>query len=64
MFSQIQATDHYPARITKADFSKKLSKKLKKRIPLVLLFLAMKINKNIQPMYQKNAVKINMLIYY
>ena len=29
-----------------------------------LVFLAMKTKKNIQPMYQKNIVKINMLIYY
>ena len=29
-----------------------------------LVFLAMKIKKNIQSMFQKNVVKKNMLIYY
>ena len=29
-----------------------------------LVFLAMKIKKHIQSMYQKNAVKKDMLIYY
>ena len=66
-----------PARITK-NFAKKLDFKdtkfpvkvrdihkiEKKRIPLALVFLVMKIKKNIQSMYQKNVVKTNMLIYY
>ena len=38
--------------------------KLKKRIPLALVFLAMKIKKSIQSMHQKNVVKKNVLIYY
>ena len=36
----------------------------KKRNPSALAFLAIKIKKNIQSMYQKNVVKKNMLIYY
>ena len=38
--------------------------KKKKRIPLALVSLAMKIKKSIHSMYQKNVAKINMLIYY
>ena len=38
--------------------------KIEKTIPLTLLFLVMKIRKNIQSMYQKNIVKKSMLIYY
>ena len=41
----------------------KIEKK-KKRILSGLVFLAMKIKKNIEPMYQKNIVKKNMLIFY
>ena len=40
----------------------KIKKKKKKRIPSALVFLVMKIRKNIQSMYQKNVEK-NMLIY-
>ena len=70
--------NHHPARFTKADidFANKLKfkeiqfsvkirfTKLKKRIPLVLAFLAMRIKKNIQSTYQKNVMKRNMFIYY
>ena len=38
--------------------------KIEKIILLALLFLVMKIRKNIQFMYQKNFMKKNMLIYY
>ena len=38
--------------------------KKKKRIPSALVLLVMKMRKNIQSMYQKNAVKRNLLIYY
>ena len=38
--------------------------KIEKRIPSALVFLAMKIKKNIQSMYRKNVVKKNMLIYH
>ena len=69
----------YSARITKVDkhFIKKLDfkdikvpvkvrdiHKIEKTIPLTLLFLVMKIRKNIQSMYQKNIVKKSMFIYY
>ena len=69
----------YSARIAKVDkhFIKKLDfkdikvpvkvrdiHKIEKTIPLTLLFLVMKIRKNIQSMYQKNIVKKSMLIYY
>ena len=37
---------------------------LKSLILKTLVFLVMKIKKNIQSMYQKNVVKNNMLIYY
>ena len=72
--------NHRPTRIAKADkeFAKKLdfkginfpvkskshSQNQKKRILLTLMFLTKKIRKNIQSVYQKNAVKKNMLIYY
>ena len=64
----LNPADHYPARITKAgkDFFKKLDfkdikfpvkvrdiHKMKKRILSAIVFLAMKIKKNIQSMYQK-----------
>ena len=69
----------YSARIAKVDkhFIKKLDfkdikvpvnvrdiHKIEKTIPLTLLFLVMKIRKNIQSMYQKNIVKKSMFIYY
>ena len=38
--------------------------KLKNSITSSLIFLAMKINKNIQYMYQNDFVEKNMLIYY
>ena len=38
--------------------------KIEKKILSGLVFLAMKIKNNIQSMYQKNFVNINMLIYY
>ena len=72
--------NHHIAKIKKADkdFTKKIDFKDikfevkirdthkigKKRIPSALVFSAMKIKKNIQSMYHKNAVKKNMLIYY
>ena len=73
----LNPADHHRARITKADkdFAKRLDfKDIKfpvkirgihkiKKNPLALVFFAMKIKKNIQSMYQKNAVKKNMLIY-
>ena len=73
----LNSEDHHQARITKADkdFGKKLAfkginqykletfTKSKKRIPMVLVFLFMKIRKNIQFMYQKN-VKKNKSTYY
>ena len=68
------------ARIKKADkkFAKKfdfkdikfpvkirnIHKVEKKKILSTLVFLGMKIKKNIQSMYQNNVVKKNMLIYY
>ena len=74
----LNLTGHNPRRITKADknfaknldfketqsFSAKLEihKKLKKRIPLTLVFSVFKIKQNIQSMYQKNVVKKNMLL--
>ena len=77
MVRYLNPADHHPARITKADkdFAKRLDfKDIKfpvkirgiykiKKNPLAPVFLAMKIKKNIQSMYQKNAVKKNMLIY-
>ena len=74
----LNPADHNAGRITKADkdFAKKLDfkdiifpvkigdiHKIEKRIPLALVFLTLKIKKNIQSMYQNNAVKKNMLIY-
>ena len=41
-----------------------LQRDSKKRFPLALAFLVMKIRKNIQSMYQKNVAKKNMLTYY
>ena len=41
-----------------------LQRDSKKRFPLALAFLVMKIRKNIQSMYQKNVTKKNMLTYY
>ena len=41
----------------------KLENKQTKRIPLALVFLAMKIQKNIHSMYQKKVVKKHILIY-
>ena len=75
----LNPANYHPAKLTKTDkdFAEKLDfkdmkfsvkiktfTKLKKRIPLVLMFLAMKIKKNIQSMYQKNVVKKNIMIYY
>ena len=76
----LHPVDHNPKRITKTDdgFSKKLDFKdikfpvkvrnihtIEKKIILsTLVFLVMKIRKNIKSMYQKNVVKKNMLIYY
>ena len=42
-----------PVKVT--DIQK--SEKKKKRIPSALVFLVMKIRKNVQSMYQKNVVK-------
>ena len=75
----LNPADRNPAKITKADkdFAKRLDfkdikfpvkirdiHKIEKRIPSRLVFLATKIKKNIQSMYQKNVAKINILIYY
>ena len=71
----VNHAEHHPAIITKIDkyFAKKLEfkdmkfrdvYKIEKRIPLTLVFLVMKIRKNIQFMYQKPFVKKKMLIYY
>ena len=38
--------------------------KKKKKIPLTLVFLTMKIKKNVQSMYQKNVARKSMFIYY
>ena len=72
--------DPHSVRITKADknFSKifdfedikfpvesrDIQKIEKKRIQSVLVFLVMKIRKNIQSTYQKNVAKKNMSVYY
>ena len=42
----------------------KIEKKKKKRVPLALAFLVMKIRGIIQSMYQNNIVNKNMLTYY
>ena len=71
----LNPADRNPARITKAnkDFAKKPDLKDKKfpakirdinKIEEKLMFLVMKIRKNIQLMYQKNVVQKHMLIYY
>ena len=74
----LNLTDHHPRRITKSDkdFAKKHDfkdikfpvktrdiHKLKKRITSALVFLDMKIKKNIQSMHQKKCCEKNMLIY-
>ena len=72
--------DHNPRRIIKVykDFAKRLDFKgikfpvkirdiykiEKKRVPLALAFLVMKIRRIIQSMYQNNIVNKNMLTYY
>ena len=71
--------DHHSARITKTDkdFAKTLDFKdikfpvdtrdihrIEKNNSISISLLVMRIKKNIQSMYQKNFVKINMLIYY
>ena len=77
---RLNMTNLHPARITKAEkhFAKKLDFKdirfpvkirdirkiKKKKIPLTLVFLTMKIKKNIQSMYQKNVARKSMFIYY
>ena len=66
----LNPADHQLPRIRKAGkdikFPVKIEAliKLKKRIPSALVFLIMKIKKNIQCMYRKNVVKKSMLIYY
>ena len=64
----VNPADRNPARIAKADkFPVKIrdikKKTTEKRIPLALLFLIVKIRKNIQSLYQKNGVKKKMVIY-
>ena len=74
----LYSADHHPARIAKADkdFARVLDfkdirfpvkirdiYKIEKTNSIALAFLVMKIRKNIQSMYQKNAVK-KTLIYY
>ena len=75
----LNPADRNPAKVTKADkdFAKGLDfkginfpvkirhiHKIEKRFPSRLVFLATKIKKNIQSMYQKTVTKINILIYY
>ena len=50
--------------LEKRNFESKLEAftKLKKRFPLALVLLVMKITKNIQSTYEKKIVKKNMLI--
>ena len=75
----LNPADHHPARITKADkdIAKKLDfkdikfpvkvkdiHKIEETNPSPLVFLIMKIKKNMQSIYQKNVVKESMLIYY
>ena len=79
MVRYLHPADCNPARIPKADkdvakiidfkdikfpVKTRTFTKLRKRIKLALAFLVMKTKQNIQSMYQKNAVKINLLIYY
>ena len=65
----VNPADRNPARIAKADkFPVKIrdiKKKTttEKRIPLALLFLIVKIRKNIESLYQKSGVKKKMVIY-
>ena len=76
----LNPANHHPARITKGDkdFAKKIDFKdvkypvkirdihkiEKKKKRSALLFLTMKIKKNIQSMYQKKLLKKEVLIYY
>ena len=62
----LNPTDHQRRKIKKDDkgFGKKLDFNNIKCPVKVLVFLALKIKKNIQSMYQKNVVKENMLTYY
>ena len=52
--------------LTTENFQSKLETfiKQKKRIPSILVFLAMKIKKNIQSMYQNNTLKEKVSTYY
>ena len=65
----VNPADRNPARIAKADkFPVKIrdikkKKTTEKRIPLALLFLIVKIRKNIESLYQKSGVKKKMVIY-
>ena len=38
--------------------------KIEKKFPSALMFLVIKIQKNVQTMYQKFPVKTSMLVYY
>ena len=75
----LNPANHHPARITKGDknFAKKIDfkdvkylvkirdiHKIEKKKRSALLFLTMKIKKNIQSMYQKKLLKKEVLIYY
>ena len=75
----LNPANNHPERIIypDKDFDKKLDfkdikfpvkirdiQKIEKRIPSTIVFLTMKINNNIQPMYQKNVLKKKLLIYY
>ena len=80
MVRNLNPVDHNLKRITKADkyFAKRLAfkdikfpvkirdiHKIKKiKILLALASLLVKTKHNIQSMYQKNVVKINMFMYY
>ena len=75
----LHSADHHPARITKADqsFARKLYykgikfpvkttdiQKIEKKNSIGISVFSYKIRKNIQSMYQKQAMKTNMLIFY
>ena len=79
MARYLNPADHHSKKITKGDkdFAKRLDfkyikfpvktrdiDKTEKRYILALAFLVIETKSNIQSMYQKNVVKINMLIYY
>ena len=79
MAIKLNPADHNQRRIATfdIDFAKRLDfkdmkfpvktrdiYKIEKSVPLALVFLVMKIRKNIHFMYQNNVLKKNMLTYY